>query len=116
MSLRKVTDDKDGHQEIGRYENIRITVGYSRSIRAFYVKLTDCADGVESVLLTDRSSSFNLRYARASDFISDLHATLDAKGLYLDGTEEELAAVVFNLTLQLMERIRNEKSLGRSWV
>ena len=42
------------------------------------------------------------------DFISDLYAALDAKGLYLDGNEEELARVVSNLTLELMERTRNE--------
>jgi hypothetical protein len=107
MSLRKVTEDKDGRQEIGQYGNIRIAVGYSRNIRAYYVKLSDLADGNETVLLTDRSDVGYLRFAHTMDFISTLHTALDAKGLYLDGNEEELAGVVSNLTLQLMEQIRN---------
>ena len=79
-------------------------------MRAYYVKLSD---GNESVLLTDRSDVgagawADLVFARTVDFISSLHAALDAKGLYLDGNEEELASVVSNLTLQLLERIRNQ--------
>jgi hypothetical protein len=109
LSLRKLTEEDNGHQEIGQYENIRITVGYFRNIRAYYVKLSDIANGNESVLLTDRSDVGYLRFAHTVDFISALHAALDAKGMYLDGNEEELAGVVSNLTLQLMERIRNEE-------
>jgi len=108
LSLRKVTEENGVHQATGQYENIRIAVGYSRKIRAYYVKLSDLADGSESVLLTDRSDVGYLRFTQTIDFISALHAALDAKGLYLDGNEEELAKVVSNLTLQLMERIRNE--------
>lgn len=104
-----MTEENNVHQEIGQYENIRIAVGYSRNIRAYYVKLSDLADDNESVLLTDRSDVGYLRFASTTDFISTLHAALDAKGLYLDGNEEELAGVVSNLTLQLMERIRNEE-------
>lgn len=108
VSLRRVTEESNAHQETGQYENIRIAVGYSRKTRAYYVKLSDVADGSESVLLTDRSDVGYLRFAQTVDFISALHAALDAKGMYLDGNEEELASVVSNLTLQLIERIRNE--------
>jgi hypothetical protein len=104
-----VTEENSVHKEIGQYENIRVAVGYSRDIRAYYVKLSDLADGSESVLLTDRSDVGYLRFAQTIDFISALHAALDAKGMYLDGNEEELARVVSNLTLQLVERIRNEE-------
>jgi hypothetical protein len=110
LSLRKLSEENNVHQEIGQYENIRIAVGYSRTIRAYYVKLSDPADGNESVLLTDRSDAGYLRFAQPMDFISALHAALDAKGMYLDGNEEELAGVVSNLTLQLIERMRNEES------
>ena len=103
-----MAEESNAHQETGQYENIRIAVGYSRNTRAYYVKLSDVADGSESVLLTDRSDVGYLRFAQSVDFISALHAALDAKGLYLDGNEEGLASVVSNLTLQLMERIRNE--------
>jgi len=109
LSLRKVTEENNAHQEIGQYEHIRIAVGYSRNIRAYYVKLSDLADDDESVLLTDRSDVGYLKFATTMYFISALHAALDAKGMYLDGNEEELAGVVSNLTLQLMERIRNEE-------
>jgi hypothetical protein len=116
LSLRKLTDEDNGqeHQEIGKYEKIRVAVGYSRNMRAYYVKLSDLANGNESVLITDRSDIggggwADLKFAHTADFISALHAALDAKGLYLDGNEEELASVVSNLTLQLMERIRNEE-------
>jgi hypothetical protein len=109
LSLRRVTEENNVHQETGQYENIRIAVGYSRNIRGYYVKLSDIADGSESVLLTDRSDVGYLRFAQPLDFISAMHATLDAKGMYLDGNEEELAGVVSNLTLQLIERIRNEE-------
>jgi len=109
LSLRRVTEENSVHKEIGQYENIRVAVGYSRDIRAYYVKLSDLADGSESVLLTDRSDVGYLRFAQTIDFISALHAALDAKGMYLDGNEEELARVVSNLTLQLVERIRNEE-------
>ena len=78
-------------------------------MRAYYVKLSDLVNGSESVLLTDRSDVGYLRFAQTTDFISALHAALDAKGMYLDGNEEELAGVVSNLTLQLMERIRNKE-------
>lgn len=94
-------------QEIGQYEKIRIIVGYARNARAYYVKLSAIADDGESVLLTDRSDVGYLKFAHAMDFTSALHAALDAKGIYFDGNEEELASVVSNLTLQLMERIRN---------
>ena len=97
------------HQEIGRYENIGVAVGYSRNIRAYYVKLSDLADGGESILLTDRSDAGYLRFVQPMDFVSALHSALDAKGMYLDGSEEELAGIVSNLTLQLVERIRNEE-------
>jgi len=97
------------HQEIGRYENIGVAVGYSRNIRAYYVKLSDLADGGESILLTDRSDAGYLRFVQPMDFVSALHSALDAKGMYLDGNEEELAGIVSNLTLQLVERIRNEE-------
>jgi len=113
LSLRKVSEENNGeqlHQETGQYGNIKIAVGYSQKMRAYYVKLSD---GNESVLLTDRSDVgagawADLVFARTVDFISSLHAALDAKGLYLDGNEEELASVVSNLTLQLLERIRNQ--------
>jgi len=108
LSLRKVTEENNVHQETGQYESIRIVVGYSRNIRAYYVKLSDVADGSESVLLTDRSDVGYLKFVQTVDFISALHAALDAKGMYLDGNEEELASTVSNLTLQLIERIRNE--------
>jgi hypothetical protein len=114
LSLRKLTEEDFGqrHEEIGQYENIRVAVGYSRNMRAYYVKLSDRANGNEPVLLTDRSDigggGWDLKFAHTVDFISALHAALDAKGLYLDGNEEELANVVYSLTLQLMERIRNE--------
>jgi hypothetical protein len=117
LSLRKVTEEVNSqqHQEIGQYGNIRVAVGFSRNMRAYYVNLSDRANGNESVLLTDRSDVgaggwADLRFAHKLDFISDLHAALDAKGLYLEGNEEELASVVVNLTLQLLERIRNENS------
>ena len=109
LSLRKVTEENNVHQETGQYESIRIVVGYSRNIRAYYVKLSDVADGSESVLLTDRSDVGYLKFVQTVDFISALHAALDAKGMYLDGNEEELASTVSNLTLQLIERIRNEE-------
>ena len=108
LSLRKLSEENNVHQEVGRYENIRVEVGYSRNIRAYYVKLSEPADGSESVLLTDRSDAGYLRFVQPMDFISALHAALDTKGMYLDGNEEELAGVVSNLTLQLIERIRNE--------
>ena len=103
-----MTEENNVHQETGQYESIRIVVGYSRNIRAYYVKLSDVADGSESVLLTDRSDVGYLKFVQTVDFISALHAALDAKGMYLDGNEEELASTVSNLTLQLIERIRNE--------
>lgn len=109
LSLRKVVEDKDGHQEIGQYGNVRVVVGYSRSIHGYYVKLSDLANGGESVLLTDRSDEGYLRFADKMEFVSALHPALDARGLYLEGSEEELAGVVANLTLQLMERLRNEE-------
>lgn len=109
LSLRRVTEENNVRQEIGQYENVRIAVGYSRNMRAYYVKLSDVADGSESVLLTDRSDVGYLRFATNVDFLSALHGALDARGMYLDGNEEELAKVVSNLTLQLVERIRNEK-------
>jgi len=109
LSLRRVTEENSVHQEIGQYENVRIAVGYSRNIRGYYVKLSDIADGGEFVLVTDRSDVGYLRFAHTLDFISALHAALDAKGMYLDGNEEELARVVSNMTLQLIERIRNEE-------
>jgi hypothetical protein len=109
-----VTEEDNVHQEIGQYENIKVAVGYSRNMRAYYVKLSDLANANESVLLTDRSDVggggwADLRFTHTMDFISGLHAALDAKSLYFDGNEEELASVVSNLTLQLMERIRNEE-------
>ena len=103
-----MTEEDNVHQEIGQYRNIRVTVGYSRNIHAYYVKLSDYTNGNESVLLTDRSDVGYLKFAHTTDFISALHLALDARGLYLDGNEDELASVVSNLTLQLMERIRNE--------
>jgi len=109
VSLRKLPEENNVHQEIGLYENIRIAVGYSRNIRAYYVKLSEPADGSESVLLTDRSEAGYLRFVQPMDFISALHGALDAKGMYVDGNEEELAKVVSNLTLQLIEHIRNEE-------
>jgi hypothetical protein len=102
-----VVEDRNGHQEIGQYSNVQIAVGYSRSMHGYYVKLSDSD---ESVLLTDRSDAGYLKFAHPVDFISALHTALDAKGLYLEGNEEELASIVSNLTLQLMERIRNEES------
>ena len=108
LSLRKLSEEKNVHQEMGQYENTKIAVGYSRNIRAYFVKLSEPADGSESVLLTDRSDAGYLRFVQPMDFISALHAALDTKGMYLDGNEEELAGVVSNLTLQLIERIRNE--------
>ena len=104
-----MSEENNVHQEIGRYENIRIAVGYSRKIGGYYLTLSDLADGSESVLLTDRSDVGYLRFAQPVDFLSALHAALDAKGMYLDGKEEELAGAVSNLTLQLIERIRNEE-------
>ena len=71
--------------------------------------LFDATDG-ESILLTDRSDAGYLRFIQSADFISALHTALDSKGVYLDGSEEELARIVSNLTLQLMEQIRNEAS------
>jgi len=109
LSLRRVTEENSVHRETGQYENVRIVVGYSRDIRAYYVKLSDVGDGSEFVLVTDRSDVGYLRFAHTVDFISALHAAMDAKGMYLDGNEEELARVVSNLTLQLIERIRNEE-------
>ena len=109
LSLRKLSEEKNVHQEIGQYENIRIAVGYSPNIRGYYVKLSEPADGSESVLLADRSDAGYLRFVQPMDFISALHGALDAKGMYLDGNEEELARVVSNLTLQLVDRIRNEE-------
>ena len=82
-------EEKDGQQEIGQYGNIKITVGYSSIIRGYYVKLYDPTAYDESVLLTDRSDSGYLRFADKMDFVSALHVALDAKGLYLDGNEEE---------------------------
>ena len=108
VSLRKLPEENNV-QEIGHYENIRVAVGYSPNIRAYYVKLSEPADGSESVLMTDRSDAGYLRFVQPMDFISALHAALDAKGMYLDGNEEELAGIVSNLTLQLIERIRNEE-------
>jgi hypothetical protein len=109
LSLRKVTEENSVHREIGQYENIRIAVGYSHKIRAYYVELSDIANGNDPILLTDRSDVGYLRFATTMDFLSALHAALDAKGMYLDGNEEELASVVSNLTLQLVDRIRNEE-------
>ena len=79
-------------------------------MHAYYVKLTDRSDSVEPVLLTDRSDSYNLKFTRPLEFISALHTTLDAKGLYFEGNEEELAGVISSLALQLVERIRNEET------
>jgi hypothetical protein len=110
LSLRRVTEENNAHQETGRYENVTIAVGYSRNMSAYYVRLADVADGNESVLLTDRSDVGYLRFVQNVDFISALHAALDAKGMYLDGNEEELARVVSNLTLQLIERMRNKEA------
>ena len=109
LSLRKLSEEKNVHQEIGQYENVRIEVGYSRNISAYFVKLSEPADGSESVLLTDRSDAGYLRFVQPIDLISALHGALDAKGMYLDGNEEELARVVSTLTLQLIEHIRNEE-------
>jgi hypothetical protein len=103
-----VAEEKDGYEELGQYDDIKIAVGYARRIQAYYVKLTDTANSGESVLIIDRSDGGYLRFVQTTDFLASLHAGLDAKGLYLDGNEEKLASVVSNLTLQLMERIRNE--------
>jgi hypothetical protein len=107
MSLRKV--DEDGpNQEVGSYENIRIKVGYSQRMQAYYVKLSDLADPDGSVFVVDRSEAGYLTLVHPNDFLSALHTALNDKGVYVDGNEQELAAVVSNLALQLLEKKRNE--------
>ena len=109
MSLRSITEDEKPYPEIGKYENLRIAVGYSRSIRGYYVKLSDIADPSSLVLVIDRSDAAYLRFMSSSEFLSSLHEALDRKDMYIDGDEEELTKIVSDLTLKLMERKRNEE-------
>ncbi len=109
MSLRSITEDEKLSPEIGRYEKIRIAVGYSPSMRAYYVKLSDIVDPNTSAFVIDRSDTAYLRFIATNDFLSSLHVALDSKGMYVDGNEEELVRVVSDLTLKLMERKRHEE-------
>lgn len=78
-------------------------------MKAYYAKMTDDVNPNASVFVIDRSDAGYLRFIATKDFLSSLHLALDSKGMYVDGNEEELAAVVSDLTLKLMERIRNEE-------
>ena len=109
MSLRSVADDEKPNAEIGRYGNVKIAVGYSASMRGYYVKLSDIGDPNNSVFVINRSDAGYLSFIGASEFLSNSHRALDSKGMYIDGNEEELATIVCDLTVQLMERKRNEK-------
>ncbi len=109
MSLKSITEDEKLHPETGRYERIRIAVGYSPSMKAYYAKLADEVNPDASVFVIDRSDAGYLRFIVNKDFLSSLHSALDDKGMYVDGNEEELARVVSDLALKLMERIRNEE-------
>lgn len=73
------------------------------------MKLSDIGDSNNSVLVINRSDAGYLGFIGANEFLSNLHRSLDSKGLYIDGNEEELAKIVCDLTVQLMERKRNEE-------
>lgn len=78
-------------------------------MRGYYVKLSDIGDPNNSVFVINRSDAGYLSLIGTREFLSNLHRALDGKGLYIDGNEEELAKVVSDLTVQLMERKRNEE-------
>lgn len=105
MSLKPISEKEILEPEVGRYDRIKIAVGYSEKIQAYYVKLSD-ADHGTSVFVTERSDVGYLKLATAKEFLASLHIVLDSSGVFVDGDEEQLAKVVSDLVLQLMERKR----------
>jgi hypothetical protein len=107
MSLKPIAEGEVLQPEVGRYDRIKVAVGYSKKMRAYYVRLSDVADQHNAVFVTEKSDAGYLKLASAKEFLASLHIVLDCNGMYLDGDEEELAKVVADLVLQLMERLKN---------
>jgi hypothetical protein len=108
LSLRNIEEEEESSAEVGNYDNLKIAVGYSPNMRGYYVKVSDIAKPGRSVFVINRSESGYLAFIGAAEFLSSLHRAMDNKGMYLEGNELELAKVVSDLTVQLMERKRNE--------
>ena len=109
MSLRSISEDEKPNPEIGKFGNVKVAVGYSVGMRGYYVKLSDIGHSNNSVFVMNRSDAGYLGFIGAMEFLSNLHRSLDSKGLYIDGNEDELAKIVCDLTVQLIERKRNEE-------
>ena len=109
LSLRNISEDEKPPPEIGRYGNLKIAVGYSQNMHGYYVKVSDIANSGNSVFVINRSDSGYLAFIGPAEFLSSLHRVMDSRGMYIEGNEQELAKVVSDLTVQLMERKRNEE-------
>ena len=109
LSLRSIDEEEEASAEIGKYDNLKIAVGYSPNMQGYYVKISDIMKPGKSVSVINRSGSGYLAFIGAAEFLASLHRAMDNKGMYIEGNEQELAKVVSDLTLQLMERKRNEQ-------
>lgn len=108
MSFKKIYEENSVAPELGQYEKIKIRVGYSSHTNAYYANLTDTSNPDISFFVVDRSDMGWSRFTVAGDFLSSLHSVLDKEGMYVDGNEEELAAVISDLMFKYLERKRNE--------
>lgn len=78
-------------------------------MRGYYARLSDLDDPSDPVFVINRSDAGYLAFIQTDEFLSALHRSLDSRGMYVEGDEQELAKIVSDLTLQLMEKRRNEQ-------
>lgn len=112
MTLRNITEEEKPPPEVGRCGNLRVAVGYSEGMKGYYVRISNVTDSGNSVFVLNRSESGYLAFIGAAEFLTSLHRALDTHGMYLEGDEQDLAKVVSDLTVQLMEKRRNEQETG----